>query len=264
MRFDKIFIMSRRWTSCLPGRCLHPPSLSSLRPVSVIQHPDCLRSSMPGHAHNTIHDGVIIPEKVCHPTPETLAPVNTIQFIFSLGFRWAAISTHTISHFSPVLFSRGHLISSNLWLCGEKCHQVTQETRTETKAPPDPPHWCVISWRMFDMIHDSLVFVISDPLILTFSVCSGTGGPPTSGCTSWCWATPPPGPRASASAGWRPTRRPAAPPSSARLGARARVCSPSPTPPSPGTASPSVNRQGPATHSLLVSQVHDSRARVSF
>ena len=156
--------ISRRWTSCLPGRRLHPPSLSSLRPVSVIQHPDCLRSSMPGHAHNTIHDGVIIPEKVCHPTPETLAPVNTIQFIFSLGFRWAAINyLYKLSHFSPVLFSRGHLISSNLWLCGEKCHQVTQETRTETKAPPDPPHWCVISWRMCDVWYDSCL--VSSSLI---------------------------------------------------------------------------------------------------
>ena len=172
------------------------------------------------------------------------------------------LSLQTISFFSCPVFSR----SSNLWLCGEKCHQVTQETRTETKAPPDPPHWCVISWRMCDVWYDSCLarVVISDPLILTFSVASGTGGPPTSGCTSWCWATPPPGPRASASAGWRPTRRPAAPPSSARLGARARGCSPSPTPPSPGTASPSASRPGPATHSQSVSQVHDSRAREEF
>ena len=116
---------------------------------------------------------------------------------------------------------------------------------------------------MCDMIHASLVF-ISDPLILTFSVCSGTGGPPTSGCTSWCWATPPPGPRASASVGWRPTRRPAAPPFSARLGAQARGFSPSQTPPSPGTASPSANKQGPATHSLSVSEVHDSRLEPEF
>ena len=236
---------------CLPGRHLLPLVVITVQSPPYLRHPASWlsRCQVPPSIQHMMM-GVLIPEKVCHPTPETLALVNTIQFIFSLVlFRWAVIIHSILCLHFHLLFSRGHLISSNLWLCGEKCHQVTQETRTETKASWSSSLMCDI---MMDMIHVSLVLLIIS-LISTFSVSSGTGGLPTSGFTSWCLATPPPGLRASASVGWRPTRRQAAPQSSAIQGARARVCSPSLTPPSPGTVSPSANRPGPATHSLSVS-----------
>lgn len=114
-------------------------------------------------------------------------------------------------------------------------------------------------------------------LKIHYTCLSGTAGRRTAtcGCTCWCWATRCAGARSrhSASAAWRPTRRPAAPRSvqifsvatmnntlprccatgRARGSACSRASSPSPTPPSPGTASPSASRPAPARPSLSVS-----------
>ena len=145
---------------CLPGRHLLPLVVITVQSPPYLRHPASWlsRCQVPPSIQHMMM-GVLIPEKVCHPTPETLALVNTIQFIFSLVlFRWAVIIHSTLCLHFHLLFSRGHLISSNLWLCGEKCHQVTQETRTETKATWSSSLMCDI---MMDMIlHVSLVLLI--------------------------------------------------------------------------------------------------------
>ena len=84
--FDKTFILlmhiypipAPEITSCLPGR--HPP-VSSVHPVSVTPHPHpyCLQVRCQV-TPSTQRIRVMISEKVSHPTPETLTPVNNIDF----------------------------------------------------------------------------------------------------------------------------------------------------------------------------------------
>ena len=88
-------------------------------------------------------------------------------------------------------------------------------------------------------------FSATDGLQISGSTCWSSGLP-----TTWsAWST------ASASEGWRPTRRRAAPRCSVTRAAPPRGSSPSQTPPSPGTASPSANRPRPAAPSLSVSHL---------